>query len=110
VRRINPSPLVALAVVLSAWTAVQAVLWATECTHPRPSAPLPEAFFPDINRAPMRHLLLLPHVGPARAKAIVEERARAGPFAGPVDLQRVPGIGPRIAAVIREAGATAGAP
>ncbi|MHC4971003.1 MAG: ComEA family DNA-binding protein [Planctomycetota bacterium] len=62
-----------------------------------------------MNRAPERHLLLLPQVGPARARAIVEERARAGPFAGVVDLQRVPGIGPRIAAGIR-AVATAGDP
>jgi competence protein ComEA len=109
VRRPSPSPPLALALVLGVWTAVQAALWAAESAHPRPTAPLPEAFTPDINRAPMRHLLLLPHVGPARARAIVEERVRAGPFAGPIDLQRVPGIGPRIAAGIREV-VTASAP
>jgi competence protein ComEA len=85
------------------------VSWAVESAHPRPTTPLPEPFSPDINRAPLRHLLLLPHVGPARARAIVEERARAGPFAGLADLQRVRGIGPRIAAGIQEA-ATASAP
>lgn len=95
--------------VLGVWAASQAVLWAVESAHPRPTAPLPEPFSPDVNRAPLRHLLLLPQVGPARARAIVEERARAGPFAGLVDLQRVPGIGPRIAAGIQEV-ATAGAP
>jgi DNA uptake protein ComE-like DNA-binding protein len=95
--------------VLGAWAATQAILWAGESAHPRPSAVLPAPFFPDVNRAPLRHLLLLPHVGPSRARAIVEERARAGPFAGLADLQRVPGIGPRIAAAIRGA-ATAGAP
>jgi competence protein ComEA len=109
VRRARPSPPLALALVLSAWTALQGVLWVAERAHPRPSAPLPAAFMPDVNRAPLRHLLLLPRVGPARARAIVEERLRAGPFACLADLQRVSGIGPRIAAGIRSV-ATAGGP
>jgi len=109
VRRPIPSPPLALALVLGVWAAAQAVLWASESVHPRPPAALPEALTPNVNRAPMRHLLLLPQVGPARARAILEERARAGPFAGFVDLQRVHGIGPRIAAGILEV-ATAGAP
>jgi len=108
VRRTSPSPALALALVLGVWAAAQAVLWAVESAHPRPSTALPRPFLPDVNRAPLRHLLLLPHVGPARARAIVEERASAGPFAGLVDLQRVHGIGPRIAADIRGV-ATAGA-
>jgi DNA uptake protein ComE-like DNA-binding protein len=109
VGRLVPSPPLALALVLGAWAAAQAVLWGVESAHPRPPAVLPRALTPNINRSPMRHLMLLPQVGPARARAILEERARAGPFAGPVDLQRVRGIGPRIAAGILEV-ATAGAP
>lgn len=101
--RAHPSPPVALALVLAAWAAVQAVLWAAESAYPRPPAPLPPRFSPDVNRAPEHHLLLLPQVGPARARAIVEERARAGPFASLGDLQRVRGIGPSIAAGMRGA-------
>lgn len=107
--RTSRSPPVALALVLGGWAAAQALLWAAEGARPRPSAPLPAAFSPDVNRAPQRHLLLLPQVGPARARAIVAERERAGPFADLGELQRVPGIGPRIAAGMRGA-ATAGDP
>jgi DNA uptake protein ComE-like DNA-binding protein len=109
VRRPIPSPPLALALALGAWAAAQALLWAVESAPPRPTTALPRALTPDVNRSPMRHLMLLPQVGPARARAIREERARAGPFAGPVDLQRVRGIGPRIAAGILEV-ATADAP
>ena len=54
----------------------------------------PPALLPDLNAAPERHLLLLPGIGPARARAIVEERTRSGPFASAGDLARVRGIGP----------------
>lgn len=64
---------------------------------------------PDLNRSPARHLVLLPGIGPVRARAIVEERARRGPFAGVRDVQRVRGIGPRIARDL-EGAATAGGP
>ena len=39
-------------------------------------------------------LALLPGIGPRLAEAIVRERRRLGAFAGPDDLERVPGIGP----------------
>jgi competence protein ComEA len=47
----------------------------------------------DLNRADARALEALPGVGPARADAIVRERARA-PFCGIADLDRVAGFGP----------------
>ena len=49
----------------------------------------------DPNRAPVVLLRRLPGVGPARARAIVEERASGGPFQSLADLARVPGIGQR---------------
>lgn len=58
----------------------------------------------DPNRADQRTLEVLPGIGPARAEAILHERARA-PFARVDDLLRVPGIGPvtlsRIAPLLR---------
>lgn len=49
----------------------------------------------DPNLAGVPELRRLPGVGPARAEAIVGERASGGAFRGPEDLARVPGIGPR---------------
>ena len=73
----------------------------------------PPALLPDLNAAPERHLLLLPGIGPARARAIVEERSRAGPFATVGDLTRVRGIGPgtmsALADLVRAARAPTGA-
>jgi competence protein ComEA len=48
----------------------------------------------DPNTASLRLLESLPGIGPARAEAIVRERARQ-PFASTRALERVPGIGPR---------------
>jgi competence protein ComEA len=47
----------------------------------------------DANRADAASLETLPGIGPARAAAIVAERARR-PFQRVADLERVPGIGP----------------
>jgi len=60
----------------------------------------PRALLPDLNAAPERHLLLLPGIGPARARAIVEERERGGPFASVSDLRRVRGVGPATTAAL----------
>ncbi len=49
---------------------------------------------PDLNASPECHLMLLPHVGPVRARAIEENRTRDGPFRALADLVRVKGIGP----------------
>jgi competence protein ComEA len=49
-----------------------------------------------VNRATVEELDRLPGIGPALARAIIEERARGGPFRSPSDLERVPGIGPAL--------------
>ncbi len=95
VRRIHLSPSGALALVLAGWAAVDAGRWAAESFRRPAENSLPALLIPDVNRAPARHLLLLPGIGPVRARAIVEERVRAGPFARLADLERVRGIGPR---------------
>lgn len=46
-----------------------------------------------LNTASEEELRQLPGLGPRRARAIVEDRARRGPFARLEDLARVPGIG-----------------
>lgn len=51
----------------------------------------------DVNTAPAESLAALPGIGPVLAARIVADRAAHGPFAGPADLQRVRGIGPRLA-------------
>lgn len=54
-----------------------------------------------LNRADETELSLLPGVGPALARRIAEDRARRGPYGRAEDLQRVRGIGPRLAARLR---------
>jgi competence protein ComEA len=54
----------------------------------------------DLNSAPAEALQTLPGVAAARARAIEAWRARHGPFRGPDDLARVPGIGAKRAARI----------
>ena len=56
--------------------------------NPTPPAPL------DLNEATAEELDVLPGVGPATATAIVDHRARNGPFASVEDLEAVRGIGP----------------
>jgi len=51
----------------------------------------------DLNRASEEDLTVLPGIGPARARAIVEARERA-PFARVQELEGVHGIGPRTVA------------
>jgi competence protein ComEA len=55
----------------------------------------------DVNRDPARLLLFLPGIGPVRADAIVDERARDGPYESLDDLARVRGIGPATVAAVR---------
>ncbi|MBI3526103.1 MAG: ComEA family DNA-binding protein [Betaproteobacteria bacterium] len=47
----------------------------------------------NINSAPETDLDKLPGIGPVKAKAIVEERKKNGPFKSIEDLKRVKGIG-----------------
>jgi hypothetical protein len=52
---------------------------------------------PDLNRDPPARIRLVPGIGPARARAIVEERRRGGPYSDHADVgRRVPGIGPAL--------------
>ena len=54
----------------------------------------PKATFPlNINRATAAELELLPGIGPAKARAIIEYRDEKGPFARTQDLKKVSGIG-----------------
>lgn len=92
VRKPDPLPALTLAFLLAATAFVRGL---SEPPAAAPGPPLP--WRPDLNRAPARHLVLLPGVGPVRARAIVEER----PFAGVDDLQRVKGIGPATVELLR---------
>jgi competence protein ComEA len=55
----------------------------------------------DVNRATADELERLPGIGPAIAAAIVDERERNGPFVAVDDLDRVAGIGPAKLAALR---------
>lgn len=64
----------------------------------RPLAP-GETLDPD--KATVPELLRLPRVGPALARAIVADREAKGPFLSAEGLDRVPGIGPKLLAVLK---------
>lgn len=79
----------------------------------RRSVPLGAEERVDVNEADERELDRLPGVGPALARAIVEDRERNGPFNSLGDLERVAGLGSSKVArlephVALPAGATAG--
>lgn len=61
----------------------------------RASVPLGPEERIDPNTAPPEELDRLPGVGPATARAILEERTAGGVFATLPDMLRVPGIGPK---------------
>ena len=56
----------------------------------------------DINRAALADLVRLPGIMEPRAKAILADRAKNGPFGSCADLARVPGIGPATIANLGE--------
>lgn len=60
----------------------------------RRSRPLAPGELLDPNTAGEEELDRLPGIGPALAARIVAERERGGPFHSLADLERVPGIGP----------------
>lgn len=60
----------------------------------RRSRPLAPGELIDPNTAGEEDLDRLPGIGPALAARIVAERERGGPFHSLADLERVPGIGP----------------
>lgn len=55
----------------------------------------------DLNRADAEELQALPRIGPKKARWIVEDRKRRGPYGEVDDLQRVKGIGPRTVEILR---------
>lgn len=67
----------------------------------RPENSLRERGLIDLNAADEGTLTLLPRVGPALARRIVEHRAAEGPFSRVDDLLEVKGIGPKTLALIR---------
>jgi competence ComEA-like helix-hairpin-helix protein len=67
----------------------------------RRSADAPRPASLDVDAASAEELERLPGIGPALAARIVAERAARGPFGGPDGLLRVPGIGPKTLARIR---------
>lgn len=62
---------------------------------PRPTKPIP------INTANAAQLDLLPGIGPALAKRIIDYRTEHGPFTSVDDLTKVKGIGPALMEKIR---------
>jgi len=50
----------------------------------------------DINRASSEQLMSIPHIGPARARAIIDFRERQGAFIAVDDIEKVAGIGPKL--------------
>ena len=58
-----------------------------------PAAPAGPEGLVDVNAAGLEELTALPGIGPARAQAILDDRAANGPFRYPEDLIRVKGIG-----------------
>jgi len=50
----------------------------------------------NINKASIKELMELPHIGEKRAIAIIEYRKTYGSFKTTSELMRVPGIGPKI--------------
>lgn len=59
------------------------------------------AGFVSLNTATEQELQQLPGLGPERARGIVEDRRRNGPYRRLEDLLRVHGIGPKIVARLR---------
>jgi hypothetical protein len=113
VRSLRDSPPLLLALVLVALAALWGARGILRGTRATGSLAVPEGLRPDLNLAPERHLVLLPGIGPARARAIAEERAH-DPFRSLGDLTRVKGIGPvtteAVAPFVRLPGATEGDP
>ncbi|MFN7370071.1 MAG: ComEA family DNA-binding protein [Burkholderiales bacterium] len=64
-----------------------------------------QALATDIKQATLEELQAAKGIGPVKAKAIVDERAKNGPFKSWVDLdKRVKGLGDKTMADMKEAG------
>ncbi|MDW8246785.1 MAG: helix-hairpin-helix domain-containing protein [Sandaracinaceae bacterium] len=60
------------------------------------------AFPIDLNSAGTSELELLPRVGPRLAERIVIERKALGCFASWEEVDRIPGVGPALLAILKE--------
>ena len=56
----------------------------------------------DVNTATYDELVMLPGIGPVRARAIIEERQRRGAYPCLDSLRRIRGIGPMTVERLRE--------
>ncbi|MEK8089846.1 ComEA family DNA-binding protein [Thermithiobacillus plumbiphilus] len=56
----------------------------------------------DLNQADQAAFDQLPGIGPAKAQAIIEHRAKHGPFTSVEALDAVPGIGPKLMERLRD--------
>lgn len=63
-------------------------------TPPAPKSPVPQGRL-NVNKATQAELELLPGIGPAMAKRIIEFRSAHGSFKRIEDLDKVKGIGPK---------------
>jgi competence protein ComEA len=100
VRALRVSPALLLALALAFATAAFGVAAFAESRAGPGGRVGPGALRPDLNASPGRHLLLLPGIGPSRARSIVEDRLLRGPFGAVGDLARVRGIGPGTASAL----------
>ncbi|HEX8850841.1 MAG TPA: helix-hairpin-helix domain-containing protein [Gemmatimonadaceae bacterium] len=64
----------------------------------------------DMDRASADEIEALPRIGPALAKRIVDDRDANGPFGSLEGLQRVRGVGPAMAEVLRSSVTFSGTP
>lgn len=66
----------------------------------RISRPLGKGELVELNSASAEEIARLPKIGMSLAKRMVEDRKTRGPFRGPGDLDRVPGVGPGLLAAL----------
>ena len=92
--------LIALGLVYIGWHQWQASRRGGDIEIER-APPLVAQYQIDINRAQPPDFLLLPDIGEALARRIVEDRQANGPFRDHDDLRRVSGIGPKTLETIR---------
>lgn len=89
---------VLIAYAAQAWSQRSGQSWKLQ-REASAEAPAPSAtrWRVDINQASAAELTLLPGIGPVRARRIIEERERGGPFSSALSVSRVKGIGPKTA-------------